>query len=251
MFKEHPIFLAPEDENIKIWRYIDFTKLVSLIDTKKLFFSRTDMFDDHFEGSYPKLNVEARKYVPKDIPEKKQEKYMATMSDLAKTNKQWLKYNAVSCWHINEYESCAMWNHYIKSDAGIAIQSTYNRFKKSLVDDEEIYIGTVNYIDYEKDHFDVRNVLSAFVHKRMSFEHERELRALVMRRPTSSGKLDFTEETIKIGVPIKVNIKTLIERIYVAPKSTVWFAELVKAIIKRYGYDFEIVHSEINKSPLY
>ncbi|KAF5417648.1 MAG: hypothetical protein C5S38_01290 [Candidatus Methanophagaceae archaeon] len=52
MYKEHPAFEKPSDEDIKIWRYIDFTKFVSLLDKKALFFARADRLSDSFEGSY-------------------------------------------------------------------------------------------------------------------------------------------------------------------------------------------------------
>jgi hypothetical protein len=31
MVKEHPTFNSPENEEVKVWRYIDFTKLIPLI----------------------------------------------------------------------------------------------------------------------------------------------------------------------------------------------------------------------------
>lgn len=38
----------------------------------------------------------------------------------------------VNCWHLNEYESAAMWDLYLKNEEGVAIQTTFNRIKKSL-----------------------------------------------------------------------------------------------------------------------
>lgn len=52
MYKLHELFIEPQDQNAKIWRYIDFTKFVSLIDSQELFFARADKFDDPFEGSF-------------------------------------------------------------------------------------------------------------------------------------------------------------------------------------------------------
>jgi hypothetical protein len=46
VFKEHRVFQKPEDENAKIWRYMDFTKFVSLLDTKSLYFTRVDRLGD-------------------------------------------------------------------------------------------------------------------------------------------------------------------------------------------------------------
>ena len=58
MYKEHPIFKSPDNENEKIWRYTDFTKFVSLMDRQSLFFARADKLGDPFEGSRTKLNID-------------------------------------------------------------------------------------------------------------------------------------------------------------------------------------------------
>ena len=42
MFKEHKAYRTPKDENAKIWRYMDFTKFVSMLDKSALFFTRVD-----------------------------------------------------------------------------------------------------------------------------------------------------------------------------------------------------------------
>ena len=251
MVEDHPIFIAPEDENIKIWRYLDFTKLISLLDTRRLFFTRTDKFNDPFEGSYPRLNVEARKYVSEDIPDESKQIYLDAMNNIKGINEQWPRYVALSCWHMNKFESAAMWSLYLKSNEGIAVQSTYIRLKKSIIDNEKVFLGIVSYIDYDKDHIKGGNILGPFVHKRKSFEHERELRALVIKWPTETGSLNFDEETIIGGVPIKVDIEELTEKIYVAPNAPKWFAKLVRTAIKRYGYDIEVIQSEINKAPMF
>ena len=61
MYKNHPSFKEPESEKVKIWRYLDFTKFVSVVDKNQLFFARSDRLGDPFEGSYPTKNVEQRK----------------------------------------------------------------------------------------------------------------------------------------------------------------------------------------------
>ena len=251
MVEEHPVFIYPDNPDIKVWRYLDFTKLISLIDTRRLFFSRADLFDDPFEGSYPKINVKAREFVPPEIPLEGRAKFVEAMKKMGNTNRHWPKYTAISCWHMNEYESAAMWSLYLKSDEGIAVQSTFKKLKKSIIDEEKVYLGLVKYIDYEKDYIEAGNILGPFVHKRKSFEHERELRGVLMKWPTSSGTINFKNETITGGVPVKVDIEELIEKIYVAPNSPIWFADLVRTAIKRYGYDIEVIHSKLNNSPMF
>jgi len=251
MYEEHLTFIQPENGEIKVWQYMDFTKLVSLLDSRRLYFTRADKLEDPFEGSWPRINVAARQFVGEDIPPRDREKLLEQMRHLGNINKHWPRHIAINCWHMSEYESAAMWRLYLKSDEGIAIQSTYTRLKKSLIDDEKIFLGKVQYIDYDSEHINPGNILSAFVHKRKSFRHEQEVRALVLKIPTGKGGVDFTLETIDHGLQIKVDIETLIERIYVAPSAPAQLAGLVKTVIARYGYSFEVVHSKLDQNPVF
>ena len=135
-----------------------------------------------------------------------------------------------------------MWKLYLKSDEGVAIQSTYSKLKKSMTDDEKIFLGVVKYLDYDSDFLDSGNLLAPFVHKRKSFEHEREVRALCIKWPIRDKSLDFSQDTIDYGIEIKTDLEVLIEKIYIAPNAPIWFSELVRSVVSRYGYSFEVVH---------
>ena len=56
MYEEHPEFHSPPSEAV-LWRYMDFTKFVSLLDRQALFFARSDKLGDPFEGSFPRGNL--------------------------------------------------------------------------------------------------------------------------------------------------------------------------------------------------
>ena len=60
----------------------------------------------------------------------------------------------ISSWHINEYESFAMWQIFTKNNEGLAIQSTIKRLQEALKPETKTtqYIGEVNYIDYKKEY---------------------------------------------------------------------------------------------------
>lgn len=254
MYEAHPTFIQPESDGVRVWRYMDFTKLVSLIDSECLFFSRVDKLGDPFEGSWPRINVHARQDVPEDIPAEHRKTFGMTMKTLSRLTKQWPKYAAVNCWHMNEHESAAMWKLYLKSNEGIAVQSSYKNLRDSIIDNEKVFWGIVKYIDYDNESIDAGNLLSALVHKRRSFEHEREVRALVMKPPIGDENdpvLYVDRETIAHGLKIKVDLPRLIENIYVAPSTPNWFADLVRALIHRYGHDFEVVHSRLDQEPLF
>ena len=240
MYKEHPAFEKPKDENAKIWRYIDFTKFLDLLDKKALFFPRADKLGDPFEGSFPRGNVVLRPVT-----------YKITSKDTLKTisafYEQFRRFTAVSCWHLNEYESAAMWKLYLKSEEGIAIQSTFKRLKDSFTDEKPtIYIGIVKYLDYEKELMGREGSLSAFVHKRKSFEHEKELRAVIqsfLRR--RNGEINWSKPPFKDGLHACVNLDSLIEKLYLAPTCPDWQLELVESVVKSHGLNKEVIQSQL------
>lgn len=58
---ERDPFVLPSDPFATIWRYLDFTRFVALLDTQELFFAPVSAFEGHFEGSYSSANIDGRK----------------------------------------------------------------------------------------------------------------------------------------------------------------------------------------------
>lgn len=251
MYEANPAFIQPDNEHVKVWRYMDFTKFVSLLDSHQLYFTRADKFHDRFEGSFPKINVDARQHIPDDLPSELHEVWIKLMTDTGETNQKWPRFHAINCWHMNEHESAAMWKLYLKSDEGIAIQSTYLKLRECFIDTERILLGVVKYIDYDTEWIDNNNILTPFMYKRKSFEHEREVRALVMKWPISENGLNLNHKTIDHGLKIRVDIEKLVEKIYIAPSTSEWFTDLVRAVVKKYGYTFQVFQSKLNEQPVF
>ncbi len=42
MYQEHQSFTSPDDQDAKIWKYLDFTKFISMLETDSLYFARAD-----------------------------------------------------------------------------------------------------------------------------------------------------------------------------------------------------------------
>jgi len=247
MYKEHPAFEKPENANAKIWRYLDFTKFVSLLDKSALFFTRADKLSDPFEGSYSKANVKLRPDIYKGkIPPD-------ALKDLSQFYRLFRKFTAINCWHLNKYESAAMWRLYLKSNEGIAIQSTFNLLKGSLKDgNHNIFIGKVKYIDFEKDWLPEGNTLYPFVHKRKSFEHEQELRVVIQELCyKKNGKINWDRPPFDDGIYASVDLSVLIERLYLAPTSPKWLLELVRSVTRKYGLDKDVIQSSLDGTPVY
>src|SRR4030066_2211573 len=132
--QKHKVFLPPSETAIPIWRYMDFTKFVSMLENQGLFFSRADKLDDPFEGSYSLGNKNLRHEVYKEY--KISESAFKTLSQFRSWVRKW---TMVNCWHINTYESAAMWKLYTKSNEAIAVKSTYQQLWDCL--DSECFVG--------------------------------------------------------------------------------------------------------------
>jgi len=144
MFREHPQFSPPQETDIRIWRYLDFTKFVSLLDRQALFFARSHKLNDPFEGSYARANRRQRSVPNDELPDR--------VYKQGQSGKDIRKNTLINSWHMNEQESAAMWQLYLKSDEGVAIQSTYRRLTESFhATKEDVFVGIVKYIDYNRD----------------------------------------------------------------------------------------------------
>lgn len=58
MLKEHPVFQLAIPESGSIWKFMDFTKFVSLLATNSLWCARPDTLGDPFEGAFPQRFIE-------------------------------------------------------------------------------------------------------------------------------------------------------------------------------------------------
>jgi hypothetical protein len=96
------------------------------------------------------------------------------------------------------------------------------------------------------------NVFWPFLHKRKSFEHEKELRAIVWH-PRREVKVEGEklEPVFEGGVPVLVGLETLIENVFVSPTAPKWFQDLVKAVSLKYGLDRDPIRSDLARDPLF
>lgn len=268
-FTPHPEFHEPEGDAISVWRYMDLTKFLSVLDKSALYFVRLDKLAkfDSFEGYYTTANLEFEqlKYnqLPKELKDEdgfKDEKTFEAMKEFSPFIRQFAKKHRettfVNSWHVQVHESAAMWSQYLKSQDGLAIQSTYKKLIDSYNEYEEyeIHIGTINYIDYNIESIPMKNLLSPFLYKRKSFEHEQELRCLIWTPQHGKNELmDLSKNKYKdtYGIYVHVNVETLIERIYLAPSSPEWMLDLLKSLMMKFSLDKPVIQSDLASVPLY
>ena len=160
------------DRDTTLWRYMSFTKWLSLISSSSLYFTRLDLLGDEFEGYLPP---------PEDLslsPESgrlegvSDEQTLRHIHELA-----WaMRYQFfVSCWTINPFESMAMWKLYAPALEAVAIKTNVGRLIDSLnLHEITSYAGAVKY-EPSAD-FVMENMVELAYLKRPAFNNEREFR---------------------------------------------------------------------------
>ncbi|MDP9607233.1 UNVERIFIED_ORG: hypothetical protein J2W38_007054 [Variovorax paradoxus] len=236
----HPVFVKPEPSTA-IWRYMDFTKFVSLLESRALFFPRADLMGDPFEGSFPKANISHRKAFWSGL-KLDEENYV-------KEQEFFRSWTFVSCWHMNTHESAGMWRLYAQTSEAIAIRTTVAKLDEQL--DEETMLGKVSYIDFDCARIEDGNFFYSFLHKRLSFSHENELRAIKWRPPMTPGGLSDLKKPSVPGMRHPIDLERLLDAIYVAPTCATWFKQLVMDVVKRYGLTTEVRQSALDSKPLF
>lgn len=243
MYIEHPDFEQPKDESTKVWRYMDLSKFLSLLETSSLYFTRSDKFIDPYEGTMPKITSEKiSTYFTEFDNACEMQNELLNLIDLNR------KLTLINCWYQSEYESDAMWHLY--SNKGIAIQTTFEKLKNSFnTSNDNVQIGQVKYIDYNIEGMFYLNALTPFLFKRISFEHEREIRAVIWNTQTNRELVDEDDKVaidiIKHGKFSNIDLQTLIETIYVLPTAPSWFHKLVISILNKYKLDKPVFHSQL------
>lgn len=239
-YHTHKSCKTPKDKNNKVWRYLDFTKFISLLEERALFFSALSQFTDPMEGFLTNPTVQKLRSVDDKLPDEVIQRIGRTSDHNLNVLRNGRKLMFVSSWHMNEHESAAMWDLYLKRNEGVAIQSTIGKMIDSFTETKkDICIGEIEYVDFEKDEFNSGNLFYLAMHKRKSFEHEKEVRAIFLDPDYSAGKL------------VPVDLDTLIDNIYIAPNSPLWIYELIQKILVRYGIKKVPIHSGLDQTPLY
>jgi hypothetical protein len=233
------------------------TKLLSLLHTQSLFFPRSDRLRDPFEGSFPKVNEPFEEAFFRDqigLPPAKVQEKIAYNKEFSRNFRRFV---AVSCWHISTYESAALWSLYGPAGETVAVQSTVDRLISAFAGfNEPIYISAVAYLDYDRQPVSIGNMFNPFLCKRQSFEHERELRAVLSRLPTLAPNQPYkadafwAQETIDAGISVPVPVRKLIKRIFVSPTAPDWVLSAVEGTVRAFGLDqVPCFHSRLGEDP--
>jgi len=213
------------DDSISLFRYLDFSKYVELLESQKLCFCNTKYFEDKLEGEMPEA------FYYKWIDEHKN----GHKSISEEINKHFSSY--ISCWNIGVDENYALWKIYTHPETGVCIRTTVGNLKKSL-NNSDVKIFKIKYIpSFEDSSFDielpfyfresVNGMIIPLSHqvkevcKLDSYEYEHEARAI------------YVDKSKNNVIRFPINIEELINEVYFSPYPSVWFRNLVKKITNK------------------
>jgi hypothetical protein len=104
---QHPVFESPPG-NAALWRYMDLTRFIALLERRALFFAALRDLPDRFEGLVtPNLLAQAR-----------------AMPGLLNSWELVRLMTYVNCWNEDASESMALWSLYASQAGGLAIRSS-------------------------------------------------------------------------------------------------------------------------------
>jgi len=184
---------VPMDPATELRRYTTINALAQMLRNRRLRLTRVDTFQDPFEGSVPKRQIEdqlpifssrnaaqmmsvAAHYPSMSMPPRRS---LDPWTEMTLRRRAKTRSAHASCWTAG-HESEAMWRLYCRDGGpegqGVSLRSTLGKIETSVAR-HDLFVSPIRYRHYhEGDAFD--DELDPFMHKRMGFAHEREVRLL-------------------------------------------------------------------------
>lgn len=186
----------PLSPDTQVWHYTTLDAVIAIWRDQQMRLTRIDNFTDPFEGSVTKqdidnqvplfsghnmLTMSMQQSIARSAGAKST--YRDLWGEMTKRRRAKTRSAHAIGWRWGD-DSEAMWRLYCSGGdnekqlgQGLALRSSLEKLEKS-VEHEDVYLSPLNYRFYhEGDAFD--DELDAFMHKRMGFIHEQEVRVLM------------------------------------------------------------------------
>ena len=167
------------NDETKLWRYMSYSKFISVLQKSALYFCRIDCFEDKLEATQPSGSRHFARMTgnPWQVFE---------MQCVDKQLEIYRNMTFANCWHINERENPDMWETYVEAQGneGIAIQTFFGNFAECFDTSRGLTNLKMQYIDYNKMYLDYTypNYPEYLSLKDKQFEYENELRIITLEK---------------------------------------------------------------------
>ena len=263
-YQDHERCKQPANET-KIWRYMAFEQLVSLLAKRKLWFSRAFALQDGdpYEGTLPEKNVirssaDLASELPwrNELSAERLSQFVATHRSIQKS----FILSLVCCFNAAEHESNAMWHVYGKGANCVALTTSLGELKECFGPfvDYDVLIGQIEYIDYSNALLDETNYLLPLLHKTPFYSYESEIRCLIVDDGDNSLFDDDEPSPLAVlvgesstpysrGTYVPVDLSKLLKEIIIGPHADEWFIGTVQEVLHKYGVDIPAKRSILRK----
>jgi len=190
-YKNRPV-MEPTTE---LRRYISLDALICILRDQQLRLTRVDRFSDPFEGSVPKRQIDdqvpifsganlmmmeqiASHYSGMETPRRRD-----MWTEMSQRRRAMTRSIHASCW-IAGPESEGMWRLYCEDGVrgrGVALRSTLGKIEASVAP-HDLFVSPVTYRYYHEGPA-FTDDMDPFMHKRLGFQHEHEVRLLRYDQP--------------------------------------------------------------------
>jgi hypothetical protein len=225
-------------------------KFRDLMETSTLYFCRADKFNDEHEGLPPEQYLSSLFGLnPLLLADRRR------LDNELGTLAQFRESFYVSCWHLFRYETDKMWKEY--GEDGVAICSRYCLLKSALnALGDQAFLGLVR---YGAKHLRGYNLFRFITTKLEKYKDEKEVRAMLWIRDPHAGinrhfdvenrpnRLPLTPPPDRVlpGHKRRVDLRTLITAIVLAPWATPATFNEVNWLINSNGYTIPVQPSEL------
>jgi hypothetical protein len=206
-FRVEDAFVSPPDLDAVIWRYMKLERFAWMLEERALYFSSVERFEDAHEGA---------------LTEIEDQEFSATYDETVRSA---ARYHTVTfsrrrvmanCWHLNPHESAAMWKLYAGTEKAVAIQSTFRRLQQAVAY-AAVGVGVVRYVDHETGRTHVHPFYGPYMHKRLWYQDEHEVRAIVYNRdkgiPDGGVAVSVDLQQLITGVVVRREPAGLVEQV--------------------------------------
>ncbi|WP_146012885.1 DUF2971 domain-containing protein [Herbaspirillum sp. BH-1] len=228
---------------------MDFQKFKRFIEQRALYFCGARHFADPFEGEYAwgkkgheqfmetqkKLNLRHGGGMPLD----------SFIAMNLKTLREIAEKTYINCWHHSNHESEAMWKLYCQDPtSGIAICTTMKKLDAQLrlQNLPNLELKSVKYLP----NFWIKQYnpeASVFYSKRISFEYEKEFRAIFREDP-------YGPTSPCRGKPVTVNVAELVDSVTISPLASANLKTTVQELLNLATMPIPVRDSEIELHPV-
>lgn len=260
--------LTQDDMNLTVWRYMPFSKFVSLLVYQAIWFPKLNILQDQFEGMMPEATKEMMQSHNHELKKGFAPEHHWQFDEMASRNEQDSReLLVVNCWFLGESESEKMWDRYGGNNEAVAIKSTVKQLIENIgvQHDKHTHIGRVSYVDYKAHKMTIYDASQgcerAFLKDTEQFQDEKEIRIVTMNFKSKycvspEGK-PYKESEIQgkhmnnfenDGLYFAIRFQQLISEIRVSPKADDLFYLLVKRIIELNKFGISVKYSEISNA---